>query len=81
MVASLDQAGADILFAAGNCGRDCPDGRCAFPERPITGANSHPRVLSIGGVNVRGERVGYSSQGPGRLAERKPDVCAYTHFA
>ncbi|MEV4102811.1 S8 family serine peptidase [Nonomuraea sp. NPDC049649] len=80
MVASLDQAGADILFAAGNCGRDCPDGRCAFAERPITGANSHPRALSIGGVDVRGERVGYSSQGPGRLAARKPDVCAYTHF-
>jgi subtilisin family serine protease len=30
IVASLEAAGADILFAAGNCGRDCPDGRCRF---------------------------------------------------
>jgi subtilisin family serine protease len=81
MVASLDQAGADVLFAAGNCGRDCMDRRCAYPDRPITGANSHPRALSIGGIDVNGHRVGYSSQGPGRLSARKPDVCAYTHFA
>jgi subtilisin family serine protease len=81
IVSSLERAGADVLFAAGNCGRDCPDGRCAYADRPITGANSHPRVLSIGGVDVRGERVGYSSQGPGRLTDRKPDLCAYTHFS
>lgn len=81
IVSSLEQAGADVLFAAGNCGRDCPDGRCAYADRPITGANSHPRVLSIGGVDTRGERVGYSSQGPGRLVARKPDLCAYTHFS
>jgi subtilisin family serine protease len=31
-------------------------------------------------VDVTGQRVGYSSQGPGRLAERKPDLCASTHF-
>ncbi|MBT2232562.1 S8 family serine peptidase [Nonomuraea sp. NEAU-A123] len=81
MVSSLDNAGADVLFAAGNCGRECRDGRCAYPNRPIAGANSHPRVLSIGGVDVSGKRVGYSSQGPGRLTARKPDICAYTHFA
>ncbi|WP_336205199.1 S8 family peptidase [Nonomuraea sp. LPB2021202275-12-8] len=81
MVASLDRAGADVLFAAGNCGRDCVDRRCAFPDRPITGANSHPRALSIGGIDVNGRRVGYSSQGPGRLTARKPDLCAYTHFS
>ncbi|GAA2810481.1 S8 family peptidase [Nonomuraea dietziae] len=81
VVASLDSAGADVLFAAGNCGRECKDGRCAYPDRPIGGANSHPRVLSIGGVDTEGERVGYSSQGPGRLATRKPDLCAYTHFS
>ncbi|MGP4094185.1 S8 family serine peptidase [Nonomuraea sp. KM90] len=81
IVGSLEGAGADILFSAGNCGRDCPDQRCAYPDRPIVGANSHPRVLSVGGVDTRGERVGYSSQGPGRLSERKPDLCAYTHFA
>ncbi|MFI8392865.1 S8 family serine peptidase [Streptomyces sp. NPDC085540] len=80
MVTALENAGADVLFAAGNCGRDCPDGRCQFPNRPIVGANSHPRALSIGGVDTRGDRVGYSSQGPGRLSNRKPDICAYTHF-
>ncbi|WP_280257722.1 S8 family serine peptidase [Nocardia wallacei] len=80
IVGTLAAAGADILFAAGNCGRDCPDGRCAFPDRPINGANSHPSVLSVGGVDTGNQRVGYSSQGPGRLAERKPDVCTYTHF-
>ncbi|MCK2215998.1 S8 family peptidase [Actinomadura sp. ATCC 31491] len=81
MVAALDRIGGDVLFAAGNCGRECPDGRCAYPSRPIVGANSHPRALSVGGVDVNGRRVGYSSQGPGRLTARKPDVCAYTHFA
>ncbi|MET8680116.1 S8 family serine peptidase [Streptomyces sp. NPDC004647] len=80
MVTALESAGADVLFAAGNCGRDCQDGRCEFPDRPIVGANSHPRVLSIGGVDTRRDRVGYSSQGPGRLSRRKPDICAYTHF-
>lgn len=80
IVGSLATAGADILFAAGNCGRDCPDGRCTYPDRPITGANSHPSVLSVGGVDTAGRRVGYSSQGPGRLADRKPDICSYTHF-
>ncbi|MGW0804470.1 S8 family serine peptidase [Nonomuraea sp. NPDC002799] len=81
MVASLDRAGADVLFAAGNCGRECPDGRCVYPRRPIVGANSHPKALSIGGIDVNGARVGYSSQGPGRLTARKPDICAYTHFS
>ncbi|WP_328392084.1 S8 family serine peptidase [Nocardia sp. NBC_00416] len=80
IIGSLDAAGADILFAAGNCGRDCPDGRCAYPERPITGANSHPNALSVAGVDTGKQRVGYSSQGPGRLSERKPDLCAYSHF-
>ncbi|MRH90519.1 S8 family serine peptidase [Nocardia sp. SYP-A9097] len=80
IVGSLESAGADILFAAGNCGRDCPDGRCAYKDKPIGGANSHASVLSIGGVDTTNTRVGYSSQGPGRLTARKPDVCTYTHF-
>lgn len=79
-VTALERAGADILFAAGNCGRDCPDGRCGFTDRPINGANSHPRVLSVAGVDTRKARVGYSSQGPGRLSIRKPDISAFTHF-
>jgi subtilisin family serine protease len=81
IVASLEAAGADILFAAGNCGLDCPDGRCEFDSgRPICGANSHPSVLSVAGVDTRKRRVGYSSQGPGRLDPDKPDLSAYTHF-
>ena len=81
IVSSLEAAGADILFAAGNCGRDCPAPDCAFREQSIVGANSHPRVLSVAGVDTRKVRVGYSSQGPGRLAANKPDISAYTHFA
>ncbi|MER6736243.1 S8 family peptidase [Streptomyces puniciscabiei] len=81
LVTALEQAGADIVFAAGNCGRECPDARCTSTDRPIGGANSHPRVLCVGGVNTQRDRVGYSSQGPGRLSQRKPDICAFTHFS
>ena len=81
IVASLETDGADILFAAGNCGRDCPDGRCSIgTARPICGANSHPAVISVAGVDVTKARVGYSSQGPGRLSGQKPDLTTYTHF-
>ena len=81
IVGSLEAAGADILFAAGNCGRDCPDSRCQFGKtRPICGASSHPSVISVAGVDVKRNRAGYSSQGPGRLTAQKPDMCGYTHF-
>ncbi|MBD2340595.1 S8 family serine peptidase [Calothrix sp. FACHB-156] len=81
IVESLEDAGADILFAAGNCGADCPSMQCAgITDRAIYGANSHPSVLSVAGVTYKKERVGYSSQGPGRLSPEKPDICAYTHF-
>ncbi|MFJ3669165.1 S8 family peptidase [Streptomyces sp. NPDC090106] len=81
ILAALEQSGADIVFAAGNCGTECPDGRCGFPSRPVNGANSHPKALSVAGVDTRDARVGYSSQGPGRLTERKPDIATYTHFS
>lgn len=81
IVAALDLAGADILFAAGNCGPDCPDGRCrGVTANAIYGANSHPQVLSIAGVDTTKTRVGYSSVGPGRLTKQKPDLAGYTHF-
>ncbi|MDC0834729.1 S8 family serine peptidase [Geitlerinema sp. CS-897] len=81
-VESLEDAGADILFAAGNCGADCPDPRCkGVTNRPIYGANSHSSVLCIAGIDINKSRVGYSSQGPGRLDSKKPDLCAYTHFS
>ncbi len=82
IVESLEDAGADILFAAGNCGAECPDGRCEDEnDQGIYGANSHSSVLSIAGVSIDRERLGYSTQGPGRLDQNKPDLSAYTHFA
>jgi subtilisin family serine protease len=81
IVESLEDAGADILFAAGNCGPTCPDGRCqGVTHRPIYGANSHAGVLCVGAVTVDKVLLGYSSQGPGRLERDKPDLCAYSHF-
>jgi subtilisin family serine protease len=50
-------------------------------SRTIYGANSHPAVLSVAGVDTRKQRVGYSSTGPGRLWNEKPDLCCYTHFS
>jgi len=80
-VGALAAMGADILFAAGNCGPQCPDQRCqGVAANAIYGANGHPAVLTVTGVDTASERVGYSAIGPGRLADRKPDVCGYTHF-
>jgi serine protease AprX len=72
-----------VLFAAGNCGEACADNRCGDDTgqgRSIWGANSHPRVMTVGAVNIDGEFVGYSSQGPGALDANKPDFCSVTHF-
>jgi len=81
IVSTLERAGADIVFAAGNCGRVCPSGKCrGAVNRAIYGANSHPQVLCVGGVDTNSEWVGFSSSGPGRLFQNKPDVCGYTHF-
>jgi hypothetical protein len=81
IVASLERAGADILFAAGNCGADCPDGRCrGVTANTIYGANSSASVLSVAGVDTTRARVGYSAIGPGRLTTQKPDISGYTHF-
>jgi len=79
---ALDE-GIIILFAAGNCGGTCPDGRCGTdtgPGKSIWGANSHPRVMTVGAVNKNEQFVGYSSQGPGALDANKPDFCSVTHF-
>jgi hypothetical protein len=82
IVAALATAGADIFFAAGNCGRDCPDGRCqGVTTNSLVGANSSPFVHSVAGVDVTKIRVGYSTSGPGALFKLKPDIAAYTHFA
>jgi subtilisin family serine protease len=84
VVASLVAAGADVFFAAGNCGADCPDSRCGLedvgPGASIHGANSHPDVVTVAAVTVTDRRLGYSSQGPGGLYSRKPDIASYSHF-
>jgi len=72
-----------VLFAAGNCGGTCPDGRCGpdtGPGRSIWGANGHPLVMTVGAVNKNEQFVGYSSQGPAALDPQKPDFCGITHF-
>ncbi len=78
-------AGADVFFAAGNCGADCPDQRCGAgdtgPGASIHGANSHPDVFTVAAVTVTDRRLGYSSQGPGALYSRKPDLAGFSHFA
>jgi serine protease AprX len=72
-----------VLFAAGNCGGTCPDGRCGPDSgvgRSIWGANGHPAVMTVGAVNKNEQFVGYSSQGPAALDPQKPDFCSITHF-
>lgn len=84
IVRSLVAAGADVFFAAGNCGGNCPDPRCGKDDRgpgaSIHGANSHPDVITVAATTVTDRRLGYSSQGPGGLEVRKPDLTAYSHF-
>ena len=81
---ALVAAGADVFFAAGNCGADCPDGRCGTgdtgPGASIHGANSHPDAITVAAVTVTGRRLGYASQGPGALYSRKPDLAGFSHF-
>ncbi len=80
-VRSLVRAGADVVFAAGNCGPNCPAQNCGLsPGLAINGANSHPDVLSVGAVDVTGTLAGYSAHGPGALSSQKPDLVGYSHF-
>jgi subtilisin family serine protease len=77
-------AGADVLFAAGNCGSPGPDSRCGARDvgggQSIHGANSHPDVISVAAVTINDDRLAYSSQGPGSLTHDKPDLAAFSHF-
>ncbi|MEM7725596.1 MAG: S8 family serine peptidase [Cyanobacteria bacterium P01_A01_bin.45] len=82
VVEAIDE-GILILFAAGNCGDSCPDGRCGSdngPGKSIWGANGHSSVITVGAVNKNEQFVGYSSQGPAALDPQKPDFCSITHF-
>ena len=83
LVSVLARAGADILFAAGNCGADCPDSKCQNrTTETIMGANASPDVLTLAGCDTQDARVGYSAQGPSiaGMFQKKPDITAYTHF-
>jgi subtilisin family serine protease len=81
---ALIRVGVDVVFAAGNCGAECPDPKCGAGDtgsgRSIHGANALHDVVTVAGVTTRGDRVGYSSQGPGILDSEKPDVACYTQF-
>src|SRR5438128_2111725 len=69
---------------SGYCGADCPDKPCGAgdvgPGASIHGANSHPDVVTVAAVTVTDRRLGYSSQGPGALYSRKPDLAGFSHF-
>ncbi len=83
LVGMLARSGADIIFAAGNCGAPCADISCAgLTTGMITGANALGDVLTLAGCDTADQRVGYSSQGPSiaNMFQNKPDVTAYTHF-
>jgi subtilisin family serine protease len=84
IVGSLVASGADVFFAAGNCGQPCPSGGCGVGDRgpgaSIHGANSHGDAVTVAAITVDDRRLGYSSQGPGALASRKPDLAASSHF-
>jgi hypothetical protein len=77
-IQTLEEYGVDILFAAGNEGEK---NETEETSRMIYGSNSHPQALCIGGVRTdTGILLSYSSQGPGSLADQKPDLCTYAHF-
>ena len=73
-------SGAPTFFAAGNCGENCPSGKCQptgiGPGHSIHASNSLVEVITIAAVNSRHERIGYSSQGPGMFEREKPDLSA-----
>lgn len=83
-ITNIENFGADVVFAAGNCGSNNFNPRCngETGSNTIYGANSHPKALCIVGASIEGQRLDYSSQGPGTLPSQasKPDICAYTHF-
>jgi hypothetical protein len=80
----LEEAGADVFFAAGNCGEVNPSFKCGLndigPGNSIHGANSHPDVINVAAVSINKNWLPYSSQGPGGLEPKKPDISAYSEF-
>jgi hypothetical protein len=84
-VSVMARHGIDIVFAAGNCGSQCPSTKCGGNvTHSIMGANAHPDVLTLAGTSTNRDRIGYSSEGPpipNMGAPQKPDVACATHFA
>jgi len=79
-VQSLVAQGADVVFAAGNCGSPCPQERCHFDGPPtISGANSLAETITVGALGPKGQPVGYSPVG-GTMRADKPDVLGYSQF-
>jgi subtilisin family serine protease len=75
--------GADVVFAAGNCGDGCPNAVCLQRTTGmIMGANAYEEVLTLAGCDIHDARVCYSSQGPSitGMPPQKPDITAYTEF-
>ncbi|HEX3697176.1 MAG TPA: S8 family serine peptidase [Polyangia bacterium] len=77
LVGQLALLGADIVFSAGNTSSDERENA----PRPISGANSHPSVLTVGAVDVESQRLPISRPGPGVFFSEKPDVAAFARFA
>ena len=58
-------AGVDVVFAASNCGPECPSAVCLSKSTGmIMGANAYDEVLTMAGCDVKDVRVAYSSKGP-----------------
>jgi hypothetical protein len=83
MIKALAFAGVDVVFAASNCGPECPSAVClGRSEGMIMGANAYDEVLTLAGCDIHDHRVGYSSKGPSiaNMPQQKPDLTSYTHF-
>jgi subtilisin family serine protease len=79
----LTAFGADVVFAAGNCGDGCSNAVCLQQTAGmIMGANAYDEVLTIAGCDIHDVRVCYSSQGPSiaGMPQQKPDITAYADF-
>lgn len=79
-VSACEAMGADIVFAAGNCG---PHGhRCSDCDgnTDIAGANALPEVLTVSAVELDTTPIDSVNRGSGVFGVQKPDLSAFTHF-
>lgn len=74
--------GMFVVFAAGNCGPDCPDSACGTNTK-IAGAAALGGVFTISAVDLTGDIMGYSSEGDSLMSATqgdKPDFCSPSQF-